>query len=64
MECSLWVGLTLVEGLDMIATFTLQNLPHPLARNGMLSLDVDPDVLGQEYKVPIEETFAKLGPKA
>jgi hypothetical protein len=49
-------------GVDMIASFIEQRFPHPLSVWARLGLDVDPHVLGQDYKEPLEKTFAKLEP--
>ena len=47
-------------GVDMIASFIEQRFPHPLSVWARLGLDVNPHVLGQDYKEPIEKIFAKL----
>lgn len=46
----------------MIAAFVEDKMPKPLSLLGRLGLDVDPWVLGQDYKEPLEKALAAMAP--
>ena len=50
-------------GVDMIATYITERFPHPIAAHSLMGLDVDPTVLGQDYRESMEQMFAKVMPK-